>query len=104
MNTHTIIFKFSGKILPEISCLKKHASNYLTNSKIEYFARNGRRLYSNPQGLMENLSGKFFIKFSFQHLLQLDTTHALAVIRAALELGMVKKVRQTGNGLDVMLA
>ncbi|MBD3583125.1 hypothetical protein [Flavobacterium selenitireducens] len=103
MNTHTVIIKCQGTVIPDLCRLEACVDAILKNPNIEYFGRNGRRLYSNPKAIMENLNGKFFIRFSFKHLLQLDSSHALAVIKAALKMNMVKRINKDGDGIDVVL-
>ena len=103
MNTHTVIFKCNGAAVPEISRFASYMDALFKNPQMEYFGRNGRRLYSNQKALMESLKGKFFIQFSFRHLLQLDSDHAIAVIKAALKMGMVRLIRKEGDGIEVVL-
>lgn len=103
MNTHTVIIKCDGSTIPDTSRLAPCLDSILENPQLEYFGRNGRRLYSNPKAIMESLKGKFFIQFSFRHLLQLDSSHAIAVIRAALNMNMVKLIKREGDGIEVVL-
>lgn len=103
MNTHTLILKCTGLPTHEVSNLESFLESRLRKGRMEYFGRNGLRLYSDPNAIMESLKGKFFIQVSFGHLLQLDSVHALAVIRAALKSGMVKMVKRASDGFDVVL-
>lgn len=103
MNTHTIIIKCRGNEIPDLARLHESMDSFLNNPQMEYFGRNGNLLYSNPKGLMKSLKGRFFIRFSFRHLLQLDSSHAMAVIRAALKMNMVKFIRRAGDGIEVVL-
>jgi len=103
MNTHKLILKCQGNQIPDIGRLQTLVDKILENPQIEYFGRNGRRLYSNPRAKMESLKGKFFLQFSFRHLLQLDTVHAFAIIKTALQNGMVRCIRKEGDGLEIIL-
>ncbi|RZJ71599.1 hypothetical protein [Flavobacterium sp.] len=103
MNTHTIILKCKGNKMPDLSRLESCFDAIMENPQIEYFGRNGRRLYSNPKAIMESLNGKFFLQFSFRHLLQLDSVHAFAIIKSALKNKMVRKISNEGDALEVIL-
>lgn len=92
-----------GDSIPSVDNLEGFIIAQLKRAKVEYFGRNGARLYSNPKAIMESLKGKFFIQVSFGHLLKLDPVHAFAVIKAALKMGMVKVIKCEGDGLEVIL-
>lgn len=103
MHTHTIILKCQGNTIPDATRLEAILEAVVKNPQIEYFGHNGRRVYSNQKAVMESLKGKFFVQFSFHHLLKLDSLHSLALIKSAIKMGMVKMIRRNCDAIEVVL-
>ena len=104
MNTHTLIIKCNGSSMPASGEVGKFVENELEKPSIEYFGRNGKRLYSNPKGITESLEGKFFVIITFGHLLNLDAIHAVGVIRAALQMNLSRTIRRETDGIDIIFS